>query len=69
MTLYYLHIDGIHHDQYEDLEECIKIALEHVRNGCEIHIQTREQWLIQTDNYEEEKERIYQIGYKHGKEA
>jgi hypothetical protein len=52
----------MHHDSYTDLETCITLALEKVRDGHEIHIQTRDQWVLYVDDYDQKLEDAYRHG-------
>lgn len=44
--VWYLHVNGKHYDEYEDLQQCIVTALVHLQaHGNAVHIETRQQWL------------------------
>lgn len=51
--VWYLHVNGKYHSEYENLQACIVNALVHLQSlGHEIHIQTRQQWLDSVDKWE-----------------
>lgn len=52
--VWYLHVNGKHHSEYENLQACIVNALIQLQSfGNEIHIQSRQQWLDTVDPFEE----------------
>jgi hypothetical protein len=59
--VWYLHVNGKHHSEYENLQNCIVNALVQLQTfGNEIAVQTRQQWLEQNNLWEEG----YQAGLK-----
>lgn len=59
--VWYLHINGLHHSEYESLHDCQVAAFMLLVQGKEIHIQTRQQWLDTVDQYD--------LGFEKGYEA
>lgn len=57
--IYYLHVNGMHHDQYDDIEKCITDFNKLVREGYEVHFQTRDQWLAMTDSHSEAEDAAF----------
>lgn len=58
----YLHVNGLHEGAYTDVNKLIADMTKHVLAGDDVHIQTREQWLTESDKYAEALEKAYQCG-------